>query len=88
LDRWEKESLADLAATVPFGLHRQVAFTHARTVRTVTVGLGWLTIRLPGCTQVLWMLVAHDPDVDRDLLLLTIIPIVHKADAMTICCGE
>jgi Transposase DDE domain len=84
LDRWERESLADLAATVPFGVHLEVAFTHARRVRTVTVGLGWLTIRLPGRTQILGMLVAHDPDLDRDLVLLTNVPINHKADAITL----
>lgn len=84
LDRWERESLADLAATIPFGLHREVAFTHARVVRTVTIGLGWLQIRLPGRARVLWMLVAHDPDLDRTLVLLTNVPIVHNADAITL----
>lgn len=64
-------------------MHLQVAFTHARQVRTVTVGLGWLAVRLPGRTSLLWMLVVHDPELDRDLVLLTNVPIVQKADAIT-----
>lgn len=84
LDRWERESLADLAATVPFRLHRQVAFTHARAVRSVTIGLGWLKIRLPGDPHERWMLVAHDPDLERDLVLLTNVPLIRKADVLTV----
>jgi hypothetical protein len=84
LDRWEREALADLAATVPLRLHRQVAFTHARVVRPVTIGLGWLKIRFPGDLHERWMLVAHDPDLDRDLVLLTNVPIRRKADALTV----
>jgi len=84
LDRWERESLADLAATVPLSVHLQVAFTHARTVRTVTIGLGWLKVRVPGRAQVLWVLVAHDPERDRDLVLLTNVPIIHQAAATTL----
>jgi hypothetical protein len=84
LDRWERESLGDLAATVPFRLHRRVSFTHARAVRTVTIGLGWLQIRFPGDAHERWMLVAHDPDLDRDLVLLTNAPIRREADALTL----
>lgn len=81
LDRWETESLADLVATVTFGLQLQVTFSHARRVRHVTIGLGWLQIRLPGRAVPLWMLVAHDPEFDRDLVLLTNIPITTVAEA-------
>lgn len=42
LDRWERESLQDLVAAVPFSPQLQVAFTHARRWRTVTVELTWL----------------------------------------------
>jgi hypothetical protein len=65
-------------------LHLEVAFTHARQMRLVTVHLGWLQIRLPGRRSPLWVLVAHDPAQERDLVLLTNIPIRHKADAQMI----
>lgn len=38
-------------------------------------------IRLPETHQVLWALVAHDPDYDRDLVLLTNIPVRTPAGA-------
>ena len=47
LDRWEKELLDDLVATVPLTLELEVAFTRARKVRVVKKTLGWLHIRLP-----------------------------------------
>src|SRR5512133_2248333 len=81
LDRWESESVGELAATVPFAFHLQVAFRHARKLRQVTVGLGWLKIRLPGSSQILWLLVAHDPDLDRQLGLITNVSILHARDA-------
>ncbi len=83
LERWEKELLNDLAATVPLPLKLQVAFTHARKVRVVEVALGWLMIRLPETQQVLWMLVAHCPDFN-DLILLTNVPIRSPRDAETV----
>jgi hypothetical protein len=61
-----------------------VAFTHARKVRVVEIGLGWLKIRLPVSQQVLWALVAHDPDFDRDLALITNVPIHTAGDAQTV----
>lgn len=78
LDRWEQELLHELTASVPLSLKFRVAFTHARKVRQVDIQLGWLKIRLPDTKQVLWVVVAHDPDHDRDLVLLTNIPI-HTA---------
>ena len=84
LDRWEEELLDDLTTTVPLPLHLRVAFTHARKVRVVEIALGWLMIRLPETQQVLWALVAHDPDLDRDLVLLTNVPIHTAADAETV----
>jgi hypothetical protein len=65
LDRWEGELLDDLTTTVPLPLKLRVAFTHARKVRVVEMALGWLKIRLPETQQVLWVLVAHDPDLAR-----------------------
>jgi len=84
LDRWEVESLDDLTATVPFALKLRVAFTHARKVRVADVELGWLKIRLPDTQQVLWALVAHDPGYDRQVVLLTNIPIQTAQDAQTV----
>jgi len=84
LDRWEEELLDDLTASVPLPLKFRVAFTHARKVRHVDIELGWLMIRLPDTHQVLWAVVAHDPDYDRDLVLLTNIPVRTAADAQTV----
>jgi hypothetical protein len=84
LDRWELELLDDLTATVPLPLKLRVAFTHARKVRGVEMALGWLKIRLPPTQQVLWVLVAHDPDLDHDLVLITNAPIQTAHDAETV----
>lgn len=84
LDRWEEELLDDLTASVPLPLKFRVAFTHARKVRHVDIELGWLMIRLPDTHQVLWALVAHDPDYDRELVLLTNIPVRTAADAQIV----
>lgn len=81
LDRWEEELLDDLIATVPLSLKLRAAFTHARRVRVVDRELGWLKIRLPQTRQVLWTLVVHDPRSDRDLVLMTNMPIHSAADA-------
>jgi hypothetical protein len=84
LDRWEPELLDDLTASLPLPLEIRVAFTHARKVRVVEMALGWLKIRLPETQQVLWVLVAHDPDLDRDLVLITNVPIHSAHDAQTV----
>jgi hypothetical protein len=84
LDRWEEELLGDLTASVPLPLKLHVTFTHARKVRHADVELGWLMIRLPDTHQVLWALVAHDPDHDRDLVLLTNIPIRTATEAQAV----
>lgn len=83
-DRWETEPLADLVATVPLGLRLEVAFHHARWERRVTVEMGWLPIRLPGQDWPLWALVAHDPELDRDLVLLTNVPLHSALAAQTV----
>jgi hypothetical protein len=46
--------------------------------------LGWLKIRLPDTKQVLWLFVAHDPERDRDLALITNVPIHTAEDAETV----
>lgn len=84
LDRWEEELLDDLTGSVPQPLKLRVAFTHARKVRRVDIALGWLMIRLLDTKQVLWVLVAHDPDYNRDLVLITNIPIRTPADAKAV----
>jgi hypothetical protein len=81
LDRWEEERLDDLTATVPLPLKLRVAFTHARKVRVAEVGLGWITIRIPGKRQVLWVLVAYEAELDRTLVLITNIPVHTARDA-------
>ena len=72
-----------LRRAVPLPLKLRVAFTHARKVRVVEMALGWLKVRLPKTQQVLWVLVAHDPDLDRDLVLITNVPIHTAHDAET-----
>lgn len=84
LDRWEEELLDDLTASVPLPLKFRVTFTHARKVRWVDIGLGWLMLRLPDTQQVLWALVAHHPDDNHDLVLLTNIPIRTAAEAQAV----
>ena len=84
LDRWEPEALDDLVATLPLPLRLQVAFTHARKVRVVVVELGWFHIRLPETRQELWVLVAHDPHFERDLVLITNAPIHTAHQAQTV----
>jgi hypothetical protein len=82
LDRWEEELLDEgLTSAVPIALHLQVAFRHAGQVRVADIALGWLQIRLPETQQVLWALVAQDPDLDRQVVLLTNIPLHTAADA-------
>jgi hypothetical protein len=86
LDRWEEELLSELVATVPLALQLEVAFTHARKVRTVQVELGWFMIRLLDTHQVLWVLVAHEKgeEEEEDLILITNVPIESAADAKTV----
>jgi hypothetical protein len=84
LDRWEEELLDDLTATVPLVMRLQVAFTHARKVRVADIALGWLMIRIPGTEQILWALVAHEAELDRDLVLITNVPIHTTRDAETV----
>ena len=81
---WERESLADLIATMPAMLKLEATFTHARQTRTTRLGLGWLKIRLPDWETPLWLLAIHDPDLDRDIGLLTNRPILDTQTAETV----
>jgi hypothetical protein len=76
LDRWETEALQDLTETVPYQATFEVLFKHAGQTRLDTVHLGWFSIRLPQQPdQILWILVADDPSMDRQLVLITNIPL-------------
>jgi len=78
------QRFSHLVATVPLPLKLQVAFTHARKVRTVEMGLGWFKIRRLDTQQVLWVLVAHKMGSDNDLVLITNVPIQTTLDAETV----
>ena len=84
LDRWESELLQDLIATIDLPLNLRVTFTHARKTHQVDIQLGWLKMRLPQTQQILWMLVAHDPNLDHDVTLITNVPIHSAHDAQTV----
>jgi hypothetical protein len=71
LDRWETEKLQDLVACVPYQATFEVLFTHAGQERLDNVHFGWFKIRLPGTTRELWILVADDETVQRQLVLIT-----------------
>jgi hypothetical protein len=71
LDRWETEALQDLVDSVPYQASFQVVFTHAGQKHVDTVKLGWFKIRIPDKTQELWVLVADDQTIPRQLVLIT-----------------
>jgi hypothetical protein len=73
--RWEREKLFDLVATIPFEFEQKVVFTHARKIRRVRTGFGWLQIRLLDTHQILGLVVAHSFDDDHNLILLTNVPL-------------
>lgn len=75
LQRWETEALQDLVDTVPYQATFQVLFTHAGQQHLDIIQLGWLKIRLPGKTQELWVLVADDQTIPRQLVLITNVPL-------------
>jgi hypothetical protein len=50
-------------------------------VHQVKLQLGWFPFRLPECSQPLWAVVAHHPAEERDLVLLTHVPITTAAEA-------
>jgi hypothetical protein len=75
LDRWETEKLQDLVAGVPSQATFEVLFTHAGQERLDSVYFGWFKIRLPGTTRDLWILVADDETVQRQLVLITNVPL-------------
>ena len=75
LDRWETEVLKDLVEVVPHQITFQVLFTHAGQTHLDTVQFGWFKVRIPGTTQPLWILVADDLTLNRQLVLITNVPL-------------
>jgi hypothetical protein len=75
LQRWETEGLQDLVDSVPYQATFQVVFTHAGKKHLDTIQLGWFQIRLPGKTQDLWVLVADDQTILRQVVLITNVPL-------------
>ena len=83
LDRWETERLKYLVDSVPYQVTFKVLFTHAGQTRLDTVQLGWFKIRIPDTLEPLWILVADDQTLDRQLVLITnvllkIVSVVQK----------
>ncbi|MDR3573568.1 MAG: hypothetical protein P4L50_06895 [Anaerolineaceae bacterium] len=77
LDRWKIETLQDLTQTVLYQATFEVLFKHAGRTRLDTVHIGWFQIRLPDNPgQILWVLVADDPSMDRELALITNVPLL------------
>jgi len=79
LDRWETEKLQDLVESVPYQVTFQVLFKHAGDTRLDTVHFGWFKIRIPGTHKPLWILVADDETLHRQLVLITNIPLTSVA---------
>lgn len=75
LERWETETLQDLVDSVPYQVTFQVLFTHAGATRYDTIQLGWFKIRIPNTDRPLWILVADDQTLDRQLVLITNVPL-------------
>lgn len=84
LDRWERETLGDLVAVVPFSHQFSVRFTHARRERMTNMHIGWFRIRLPGKEQNLGVIVAYDPQKDRTLTLITNVPLPSIAEVRAV----
>jgi hypothetical protein len=76
LDCWETEKLQDLVESVPHQVTFQVLFKHAGETRLDTVHFGWFKVRIPGTQEPLWILVADDETLNRQLVLITNIPLV------------
>lgn len=75
LERWETETLQDLVDSVPYQVTVQVLFTHAGRSRYDTIQFGWFKIRIPNTDRPLWILVADDQTLDRQLVLIMNVPL-------------
>ena len=79
LDRWETKKLQDLVESVPHQVTCQVLFKHAGETRLDTIHFGWFTIRIPGTQKPLWILVADNETLHRQLVLITTLPLISAA---------
>lgn len=79
LHRWETEKLQGLTESVPYQATFQVLFKHAGQTRLDTIHFGWFKIRIPGTQKPLWVLVADDETLNRQLVLITNIPLPKVA---------
>jgi hypothetical protein len=79
LERWETEKLQDLTDSVPHQVTFQVLFKHAGETRLDTIHFGWFKIRIPGTQKPLCIMVADDETLDRQLVLITNIPLTSVA---------
>ena len=79
LDCWEIEKLQDLVDSVPHQVTFQVLFKHAGETRLDTVHFGWFKVRIPGTQEPLWILVADDETLNRQLVLITNIPLTNAS---------
>jgi hypothetical protein len=77
LDRWETEKLQDLLESVPYQVTFQVLFKHAGETRLDTVHFGWFMVRIPNTQEPLWILVADDETLNRQLVLITNLPLTR-----------
>jgi len=79
LDRWETEKLQGLVDSISHQITFQVLFKHAGKTRLDMIHFGWFKIRIPGTQQPLWIMVADDETLDRQLVLITNIPLMNVA---------
>lgn len=79
LDRWETEKLQGLVDSIPHQITFQVLFKHAGKTRLDKIRFGWFKIRIPGTQQPLWIMVADDETLNRQLVLITNIPLMNVA---------
>jgi len=84
LDRWETEKLQDLVSCVPYQATFEVLFTHAGQKRHDTINFGWFKIRIPDTERALWILVADDETLDRQLVLITNVPLTSVSAAQEV----
>jgi len=75
LARWETEALKDLVGIVPYQATFKVLFTHAGQTHLDTIQFGWFKVRVLGTTHPLWILVADDQTINRQLVLITNVPL-------------
>lgn len=84
LDRWESKRLGDLSDTVPFYSRWRVPSIMPTRSAGERSAWGGSRSAVPKQDRLLWVLVAHDPDLDHDVILITNVPIEDERDAQTL----